>query len=122
LKVKHFQTMGEIAVNQNSTIVLPVPLDLFKPFLEEGNDGSSGGGHGYEGKDNSPKPRREGEREAERRYKETLEDVSREGSSGEISRDANQEANPKQISTGARGANMKTRRTFGAKASAALSP
>ena len=34
----------------------------------------------------------------------------------------NQEANPKQISTGARGANMKTRRTFGAKASATSSP
>jgi hypothetical protein len=88
LKLRHFQTMGEIAVNQNSTIVLPVPLDLFKPFLEVGNDGSSGGGHGYEGRDNSPQPRREEEREAERRYKETLEDVSREGSSGEISRDA----------------------------------
>jgi hypothetical protein len=54
LKLRHFQTMGEIAVNQNSTIVLPVPLDLFKPFLEVGNDGSSGGGHGYEGRDNSP--------------------------------------------------------------------
>jgi hypothetical protein len=88
LKLRHFQTMGEIAVNQNSTIVLPVPLDLFKPFLEVGNDGSSGGGHGYEGRDNSPQPRREEEREAERRYKETLEDVSREGSSEEIFRDA----------------------------------
>jgi hypothetical protein len=54
LKLRHFQTMGEIAVNQNSTIVLPVPLDLFKTFPEVGNDGSSGGGHGYEGKDNSP--------------------------------------------------------------------
>jgi hypothetical protein len=88
LKLRHFQTMGEIAVNQNSTIVLPVPLDLFKTFPEVGNDSSSGGGHGYEGKDNSPQPRREEEREVERRYKETLEDASREGSSGEISRDA----------------------------------
>jgi hypothetical protein len=88
LQLRLFQTMGEIAVNQNSTIVLPVPFDLFKPFLEVGNDGSSGGGHGYEGRDNSPQPRREEEREAERRYKETLKDVSREGSSEEISRDA----------------------------------
>jgi hypothetical protein len=32
LKLRHFQTMGEIAVNQNSTIVLPVSLDLFNPF------------------------------------------------------------------------------------------
>jgi len=44
------------------------------------------------------------------------------GPAGTFSRDANQEANPKQISTGARGANMKTRRTFGAKASATSSP
>ena len=42
--------MGEIAVNQNSTIVLPVPLDLFKPFLEVGNDGSSGEGDGTRGR------------------------------------------------------------------------
>ena len=86
--------MGEIAVNQNSTIVLPVPLDLFKPFLEVGNDGSSGGGDGYEGK-TSPQQRHEEAREAEKRYKETLEDVSREGSSGEVSVEMpNQEVNP----------------------------
>jgi hypothetical protein len=29
--------MGEIAVNQNSTIILPIPLDLFRPFLESQN-------------------------------------------------------------------------------------
>ena len=40
------------------------------------------------GETTPPQPRREGEREAERRYKETLKDVSREGSSEEISRDA----------------------------------
>jgi regulator of protease activity HflC (stomatin/prohibitin superfamily) len=33
LQLRLFQTMGEIATEQNSTIVLPVPLDLFKPFL-----------------------------------------------------------------------------------------
>jgi len=27
--------MGEIATEQNSTIVLPVPLDLFGPFIEK---------------------------------------------------------------------------------------
>ncbi len=26
--------MGEIAVNQNSTIILPVPIDLFRPFMD----------------------------------------------------------------------------------------
>jgi hypothetical protein len=25
--------MGEIAVNQNSTIILPVPIDLIRPFM-----------------------------------------------------------------------------------------
>jgi regulator of protease activity HflC (stomatin/prohibitin superfamily) len=33
LQLRLFQTMGEIAVNQNSTIILPIPLDLFKPYL-----------------------------------------------------------------------------------------
>ncbi len=31
------QTMGEIASEQNSTIILPVPIDLFRPFLENQN-------------------------------------------------------------------------------------
>jgi len=35
--------MGEIAVNQNSTIILPVPIDLFKPFLESQNGASTYG-------------------------------------------------------------------------------
>jgi regulator of protease activity HflC (stomatin/prohibitin superfamily) len=34
LQLRLFQTMGEIAVNQNSTIVLPVPIDLLRPFIE----------------------------------------------------------------------------------------
>ena len=33
LQLRLFQTMGEIAVNQNSTIILPIPIDLFKPYL-----------------------------------------------------------------------------------------
>src|SRR5215211_4325848 len=37
LQLRLFQTMGEIAVNQNSTIILPVPIDLFKPFLNSGD-------------------------------------------------------------------------------------
>ncbi|BBL80705.1 membrane protein [Rubrobacter xylanophilus] len=36
LQLRLFQTMGEIAVNQNSTIILPVPIDLFRPFLRDG--------------------------------------------------------------------------------------
>jgi regulator of protease activity HflC (stomatin/prohibitin superfamily) len=43
LQLRLFQTMGEIAVNQNSTIILPIPLDLFKPYL---NSSSSPDGYG----------------------------------------------------------------------------
>jgi regulator of protease activity HflC (stomatin/prohibitin superfamily) len=45
LQLRLFQTMGEIAVNQNSTIILPVPIDLIRPFLES-PDGA--GSHGQE--------------------------------------------------------------------------
>jgi regulator of protease activity HflC (stomatin/prohibitin superfamily) len=41
LQLRLFQTMGEIAVNQNSTIILPVPIDLLRPFIEA-SDGSNG--------------------------------------------------------------------------------
>jgi regulator of protease activity HflC (stomatin/prohibitin superfamily) len=41
LQLRLFQTMGEIAVNQNSTIILPVPIDLLRPYLS-GPDGSRG--------------------------------------------------------------------------------
>ena len=33
LQLRLFQTMGEIATEQNSTIILPIPLDLFRPYL-----------------------------------------------------------------------------------------
>jgi regulator of protease activity HflC (stomatin/prohibitin superfamily) len=34
LQLRLFQTMGEIAVNQNSTIILPIPIDLLRPYLD----------------------------------------------------------------------------------------
>jgi regulator of protease activity HflC (stomatin/prohibitin superfamily) len=43
LQLRLFQTMGEIATEQNSTIILPIPLDLFKPYL---NSSSSLDGYG----------------------------------------------------------------------------
>jgi regulator of protease activity HflC (stomatin/prohibitin superfamily) len=42
LQLRLFQTMGEIATEQNSTIILPIPLDLLKPYLSP----SSPDGHG----------------------------------------------------------------------------
>jgi regulator of protease activity HflC (stomatin/prohibitin superfamily) len=71
LQLRLFQTMGEIAVNQNSTIILPIPLDLFKPFLE-GQDSSG---------QRSRTARLEDEREAERLYEEAVGDATREVSS-----------------------------------------
>jgi regulator of protease activity HflC (stomatin/prohibitin superfamily) len=70
LQLRLFQTMGEIAVNQNSTIILPIPLDLFKPFLE-GQDSSG---------ERSRTARLEDE-EAKRLYEEAVGDAAREVSS-----------------------------------------
>jgi len=69
--------MGEIAVNQNSTIILPVPIDLFKPFLESQNGATS---YGQEVR----AARREEEKEAERLYEEAVGDARREVSSEEV--------------------------------------
>jgi regulator of protease activity HflC (stomatin/prohibitin superfamily) len=76
LQLRLFQTMGEIAVNQNSTIVLPVPIDLFRPFLESQNGTY---GQGVEA------ARREEEKEAERLYEEAVGDATREVSSDAVS-------------------------------------
>jgi regulator of protease activity HflC (stomatin/prohibitin superfamily) len=77
LQLRLFQTMGEIAVNQNSTIILPVPIDLFKPFLESQNGATS---YGQEVR----AARREEEKEAERLYEEAVGDANREVSSEEV--------------------------------------
>ncbi|MCA1848803.1 MAG: hypothetical protein LC704_07435, partial [Actinobacteria bacterium] len=81
LQLRLFQTMGEIAVNQNSTIILPVPVDLLRPYL----DLSDGSGDGYTRK--SPQERREEEEEAERMYEEAVGEVPREETPGELPRD-----------------------------------
>jgi regulator of protease activity HflC (stomatin/prohibitin superfamily) len=68
LQLRLFQTLTEVASEQNSTIVLPVPMDLFRPYLS----GRSGSGDGYSRKERPPREgRREEEGEAERRYEET---------------------------------------------------
>ena len=73
--------MGEIAVNQNSTISLPVPIDLFKPFMDSTNGASSSSSsYGQEVR----AARSEEEKEAERIYEETVGDARREVSSEEI--------------------------------------
>jgi hypothetical protein len=78
LQLRLFQTMGEIAVNHNSTIILPVPIDLLSPYLAR-PDGSRGD---YEAR--ARRERLAEEEEAERLYEETVGDVSREVSSEEV--------------------------------------
>jgi regulator of protease activity HflC (stomatin/prohibitin superfamily) len=77
LQLRLFQTMGEIAVNQNSTIILPVPIDLLRPYL----NGQDGPGYGASVR---RERREEEEEEAERLYEEAVGDVSREVSSEEV--------------------------------------
>ena len=36
LQLRYLQTLLDIGVNQNSTIIFPLPLDMVKPFLEPG--------------------------------------------------------------------------------------
>ena len=82
LQLRLFQTMGEIAVNQNSTIILPVPIDLLRPYLSL-SEGSADGSRGdYEAR--AQRERLEEEEEAKRLYEETVGDVSREVSSEEV--------------------------------------
>jgi regulator of protease activity HflC (stomatin/prohibitin superfamily) len=80
LQLRLFQTMGEIAVNQNSTIILPVPIDLLRPFMEP-TDGSNGASsYGQEVR----AARRQEEEEAERLYEEAVGEARREVSGEEV--------------------------------------
>jgi len=40
LQLRYLQTLLEIGTNQNSTIVLPVPIDLIKPLMQSFEDGA----------------------------------------------------------------------------------
>jgi regulator of protease activity HflC (stomatin/prohibitin superfamily) len=40
LQLRYLQTLLEIGTNQNSTIVLPVPIDLIKPLMRSVEDGN----------------------------------------------------------------------------------
>ena len=82
LQLRLFQTMGEIASEQNSTIILPIPIDLLRPYLSS-TDGSGDGSRGdYEAR--ARRERLEEEEEAKRLYEKTVGDVSREVSSEEV--------------------------------------
>jgi hypothetical protein len=63
LQLRLFQTLNEISSEQNTTIILPVPIDLFRPYL---------GAYGDNGTYRPPQVRRSEEREAERLYEEAV--------------------------------------------------
>ena len=63
LQLRLFQTLAEVSSEQSSTVILPIPIDLFKPYLDV---------HSTNGSSKSPQVRRMEEAEAERRYEETV--------------------------------------------------
>ena len=66
LQLRLFQTLGEISSENNSTVIIPIPMDLFRPYLQ----GPNGSSDGYSQK--SEQERRREEEEAERRYQEAV--------------------------------------------------
>jgi len=51
LQLRYLQTLTEIAVEKNSTIIFPLPLDLIEPFLQIARNGAASAaasGNGYE--------------------------------------------------------------------------
>jgi regulator of protease activity HflC (stomatin/prohibitin superfamily) len=70
LQLRLFQTMGEIAVNQNSTIILPVPIDFIRPFMDS--------------RDGTPE---RGARTAQREEEEAVGEVSPQASLDEVTPD-----------------------------------
>jgi regulator of protease activity HflC (stomatin/prohibitin superfamily) len=63
LQLRLFQTLNEISSENNSTVILPVPLDMFRPF--------AGAGDGYR-PSKPPEVQRREEKEAERLYGEAV--------------------------------------------------
>ena len=35
LQMRYLQTLAEVATDRNTTIIFPIPIDLFRPFLEK---------------------------------------------------------------------------------------
>jgi len=41
LQLRYLQTLLELGVNQNSTIVFPLPMDMIRPFIDQATQGTS---------------------------------------------------------------------------------
>ena len=75
LQLRLFQTLTEIASENNSTVILPVPIDLFRPYL----GGSNGSGEGQARLTQAARGRRSREEEeVERLYEEAVGQASSE--------------------------------------------
>jgi regulator of protease activity HflC (stomatin/prohibitin superfamily) len=73
LQLRLFQTLTEISSENSSTVILPVPMDLFRPYLSEAN--GSGDGNSRQPQREQATRRREREeagQEAERLYEEAV--------------------------------------------------
>jgi regulator of protease activity HflC (stomatin/prohibitin superfamily) len=73
LQLRLFQTLTEISSENSSTVILPVPMDLFRPYLGEAN--GSGDSHTRQQQRAQATQRREkeeAEQEAERLYEEAV--------------------------------------------------
>jgi regulator of protease activity HflC (stomatin/prohibitin superfamily) len=69
MQLRLFQTMGEIAANQSSTIILPIPIELLSPYIEHSLSDGTPSSTSYQKKKGEAERKRE-EREAERLYQE----------------------------------------------------
>ena len=74
MQIRLFQTLNEVANQQNSTIILPVPIDLFKPFME----GMNGSSNGYTASKSSSFRSGEDQRETSESYEEAVGAASTE--------------------------------------------
>ena len=65
-----FQTLSEIASEKNSTIILPVPTDLFEPYLSKAYSGNGSSTHSGNGSPKAPLGRDKEEEDAKRLLQE----------------------------------------------------
>jgi predicted ATP-grasp superfamily ATP-dependent carboligase len=74
LQLRLFQTLTEISSENNSTVILPVPIDLFRPYL----GGSNGSGEGQARLAQAARRSSREKEEAERLYEEAVGQASSE--------------------------------------------
>src|SRR4028119_1148868 len=74
LQLRLFQTLTEISSENSSTVILPVPMDLFRPYLGGSNGSSDGQARQARAEGRSS----EEEGEAERLYEEAVGQASSE--------------------------------------------